>query len=131
MMRLALVVLLCAAAPLVSCKKANRIGTPGNLDSGVFVQNTYKSDFFGFSYLLPKEWHRSRVTPNALPRGAYYLFIGDRYTDHPLLTRVMIVADPESNNPGLSGKEYLSAVVRGEVTQSKAEITSAPFAFSS
>jgi hypothetical protein len=71
MMRLP-VVLLCAAAPLVSCKKADQ-STPGKPESGGFVQNTYRNDFFGFSYLLPKEWHRcdrcSLINPDDVKAG--------------------------------------------------------------
>lgn len=131
MKKLSLLVLLCSA-PLLSCQTSPQSSATAKPDSGSFAQNTYKNDFFGFSYTLPKEWHKSRVSPSPLPPGAYYLFIGDRFTDHPLLTRVMIVADPESRNPaGLSGKEYVSAFVRAQVTQFHAEITYEPSAFSS
>jgi len=125
-------VLLCVASALLSCQRSTKGSATAKPDSGNFAQNTYRNDFFGFSYILPKEWHKSRVSPSPLPPGAYYLFIGDRYTDHPLLTRVMIVADPESSNrAGLSGKEYVSAFVRAEVNQSHAEITRQPSPISS
>src|SRR6266403_2389260 len=104
-----LVVLLCAATPLVNCQQSTKSSTTPKPDDGSFVRNTYRNDFFGFSYVLPGEWHKSRVAPAALPPGAYYLFIGDRDTGHSLLNRVMIVADPASeNSPGVSTQEYLS-----------------------
>ena len=92
-------------------------------DDGSFVRNTYRNDFFGFSYVLPGEWHESRVAPAALPPGAYYLFIGDRDTGRSLLNLVMVVADPESKNrPGISTQEYLSAFIRAQGTDAKAEV---------
>jgi hypothetical protein len=97
---------------------------------GSFVRNTYRTDFFGFSYVLPGEWHKSRVAPAALPPGAYYLFIGDRDTGHSLLNRVIIVADPESKNrPGISTQEYLSAFIRALVTNANAEVIREPSSF--
>jgi hypothetical protein len=59
--------------------------------------------------------------------GAYYLFIGDRDTGHSLLNRVMVVADPESENqPGFSTQEYLSAYIRAQVRNANAEVTRKP-----
>jgi hypothetical protein len=125
-----LVVLLCASTSLVYCQQPTKISTTPKPDEGSFVQNTYRNDFFGFSYALPREWHKSRVVPAALPPGAYYLFIGDRYTEEPLLSRVMVVADPESHNrPGLSTQEYLSAYIRAQVSDFKAEVIREPSSF--
>src|ERR1700730_11538505 len=99
MKKLSLLVLLCAAIPLVNCQQSPKSNTTPKPNDGSFVQNTYRNDFFGFSYALPGEWHKSSVAPAALPSGAYYLFIGyDRDTGHSLLNRVMVVADPESEN---------------------------------
>jgi hypothetical protein len=82
------------------------------------------------SYKLPSEWHKSGVAPAPLPSGAYYLFIGDRYTKNPKLSRVIVVADPENaNRPGLSTEEYLSAYVRGQVQSSHAEVMREPSPF--
>jgi hypothetical protein len=125
-----LVVLLCAATPLVNCQQSTKSNTTPKPDDGSFVQNTYRNDFFGFSYVLPEEWHKSRVVPTALPPGAYYLFIGDRDTGHSLLNRVMVVADPESKNrPGISAQEYLSAFVRAQVRNANAEVIREPSSF--
>ena len=122
--------LLCAAIPLVSCQQSTKSSTTPKPNDGSFVHNTYRNDFFGFSYALPGEWHKSRVTPAALPSGAYYLFIGDRYTKEPLLSRVMVVADPESENqPGASTQEYLSAYIRAQVRNSNAEVIREPSSF--
>jgi hypothetical protein len=130
MKRLSLLVLLCAATPLVSCPQSTKSSTAPKPDSGSFVQNTYRNDFFGFSYALPGEWHKSRVAPAALPSGAYYLFIGDRDTWHSLLNRVMVVADPESeNSPGVSTQEYLSAYIRAQVRNASAEVIREPSSF--
>ena len=130
MKRLALLVVLCAAPPLVSCTQSTKRSTEPKPDSGSFVQNTYRNDFFSFSYTLPGEWHKSRVAPAALPPGAYYLFIGDRDTGHSLLNRVIIVADPESKNrPGISTQEYLSAFIRAQVTNANAEVIREPSSF--
>lgn len=128
MKKLSFLVLLCAAT-FVSCQqKGSATLKP---DSGNFAQNTYRNEFFGFSYPLPKEWHKSSISPSSpLPSGAYYLFIGDRDTGHALLNRVTVVADPESNNrPGLSTQEYLAAFIRAEVTQANAEIIRQPSSF--
>jgi hypothetical protein len=130
MKRLSLLVLLCAATPLVSCSQSSKSSTAPKPDSGSFVQNTYRNDFFGFSYTLPGEWHKSRVAPAALPSGAYYLFIGDRDTGHSLLNRVMVVADPESENRlELSTQEYLTAYIRAQVRNASAEVIWEPFSF--
>jgi Gram-negative bacterial TonB protein C-terminal len=97
---------------------------------GSFAKNTYRNDFFGFSYTLPGEWHKSSVTPGALPSGAYYLFIGDRDTGQPLLNRVTVVADPKSENqPGASTQEYLSAYIRAQVRNANAKVVRQPSSF--
>jgi hypothetical protein len=120
---------LCIAALIVSCQQSNT-NTPPKPQNGSFTRNIYRNDFFGLSYRLPKEWHKSRVDPAPLPSGAYYLFIADRYTANPLLSRVVILADPESaNRPGLSTGEYLSAYVRGQVKSSHAEVVREPSSF--
>jgi hypothetical protein len=112
MKKLSLLVLICAATSLVNCQQSTRSGTTPKPDHGSFVRNTYRNDFFGFSYMLPGKWHESREAPAALPSGAYYLFIGDRDTGHSLLNRVMVIADPESGSrPEVSTQEYLSAYV--------------------
>ncbi|MGA2965694.1 MAG: hypothetical protein ABSD64_05730, partial [Terriglobales bacterium] len=131
MKTLPLLVLLCAVTPLVSCQESAKNSTTLKPDSGNFAQNTYRNDFFGFSYPLPEEWHKSRVSPSPLPSGAYYLFIGDRDTGHSLLNRVMVVADPESDSRPHSAQEYLSALVRAEVRQAHAEVTREPSSFAS
>jgi hypothetical protein len=125
-----LVVLLCAATSLVNCQKPTKSTTTPNPSEGSFVQNTYRNDFFGFSYTLPGEWHKSRVTPAALPSGAYYLFIGDRYTQEPLLSRVMVIADPKSESgPGVSTQDYLRAFIRAQVRSANAEVIREPSSF--
>jgi len=130
MKRLSLLLLLCAATLLVSCTQSTKSSTAPKPDSGSFVQNIYRNDFFGFSYTLPGEWHKSRVAPAALPLGAYYLFIGDRDTGHSLLNRVMVIADPESeNSPGVSTQEYLSAYIRAQVRNASAEVIREPSSF--
>ncbi len=130
MKRLLLLVLLCAATSVVNCQQSTKSGTTPRPDNGTFVQNTYRNDFFGFSYPLPGEWHKSKVAPAALPPGAYYLFIGDRNTGHSLLNQVMVVADPESyNQPGVSTQEYLSAFIRAQVRNANAEVIRAPSSF--
>src|SRR5258708_3198432 len=129
MKRLPLFLLLCAVTTLVNCQQSTK-STPSGPDSGSFDKNTYRNDFFGFSYTLPGEWHKSRVTPSPLPSGAYYLFIGDRDTGHSILDRVQIVADPESENrPGLSTPEYLSAFIREHVRNSNSEVIREPSTF--
>ena len=127
MRRLLLLVLLCAATPVVNCQQSTKSGTTPRPDNGTFVQNTYRNDFFGFSYALPGEWHKSRVAPAALPSGAYYLFIGDRDTAESLLNRVMVIADPESYK--VSTQEYLSAFIRAQVRNANAEVIHAPSSF--
>ncbi len=130
MKELSLLVVLCATTPLVNCQQSTKSSTTPKLNDGSFVQNTYRNDFFGFSYALPGEWHKSSVAPAALPSGAYYLFIGDRDTGHSLLNRVMVVADPESENrPGLSTQEYLSAYIRTQVRNANAEVIRKPSSF--
>ena len=54
MRRLLLLVLLCAATPVVNCQQSTKSGTTPRPDNGTFVQNTYRNDFFGFSYALPR-----------------------------------------------------------------------------
>ncbi len=123
MKKLSLLVLLCATTHLVNCQQSTKSGTTPKPNEGSFVHNTYRNDFFGFSYALPGEWHKSSVAPAALPSGAYYLFIGDRDTGYSRLNRVMVVADPESENqPGVSTKEYLSAYIRAQVRNANAEV---------
>jgi hypothetical protein len=130
MKRLSLLVLLCAATPLVNCQQSTKNSTTPKADNGTFVQNTYRNDFFDFSYALPGEWRKSRVAPAALPSGAYYLFIGDRDMGQSVLNRVMVVADPESyNQPGVSTQEYLSAFIRAQVRNANAEVIRAPSSF--
>src|SRR5271157_5585485 len=125
-----LVLLLCAATPLVNCQQSTKTSTTPKPDGGSFVQNTYRNDFFGLSYVLPGEWHKSRVAPAALPTGAYYLFIGDRDTGQSLLNRVQVVADPESENrPGISTQEYLSVFIRAQVRNFSAEVIREPSSF--
>jgi hypothetical protein len=127
---LSLLVLLCAATPLVNCQQSTKSGTTPRPDNCTFAQNTYRNDFFGFSYALPGEWHKSRVAPAALPSGAYYLFIGDRDTGESLLNRVMVVADPESDSrSGLSTQEYLSVFIHAQVRNANAEVIREPYSF--
>ena len=131
MKALSLFVLLCATTTL-ACQQSTKGSATPKPDTGNFAQITYRNDFFGFSYTLPKEWHKSSVSPSPLPSGAYYLFIGDRDTGHALLNRLTIVADPKNaNRPGLSTQEYLSAFIRAEVRQAHAEVTREPSSFSS
>ena len=131
MKRLPLFLLLCAVTTLVNCQQSTK-STPSGPDSGSFDKNTYRNDFFGFSYTLPGEWHKSRVTPSPLPSGAYYLFIGDRDTGHSRLNRVMVVADRESKNrPGISTQEYLSIFIRAQITYANVEVTREPSSFGS
>ena len=116
-------------APLRAQQSTKRNSTP-KPDEGSFDRNTYRNDFFGFTYQLSRDWHRSRVTPSPLPSGAYYLFIGDRDTGHSLLNRVQVIADPESENrPGISTQEYLSVFIRAQVRNFNAEVTREPFSF--
>lgn len=131
MKNVSFLVLLCAATTLASCRQSTKGSATLKPDSGNFTQSTYRNDFFGFSYTLPKGWHESTVSPSPLPSGAYYLFIGDRDTGHALFNRVTIVADPKSaNRPGASTQEYLSAFIRAEVRQAHAEVTREPSSFS-
>ncbi len=125
-----LILLLCTATPQVNCQQSTKSSATPKPDDGSFARNTYRNDFFGFSYVLTGEWHKSSVSPAALPQGAYYLFIGDRDTGHSLLNRVMVVADPESKNgPGISTQEYLSAFIRAQVRSANAEVIREPFSF--
>lgn len=124
------VVLLCAALPLVSCQQSTKSNATPMPYDGSFVRNTYRNDFFGFTYQLSGDWHKSRVKPSALPSGAYYLFIGDRDTGESLMNRVMVVADPESENqPGVSTQEYLAAYIRAQVKNFNAEVIRGPSSF--
>jgi hypothetical protein len=130
MKRLLLLVLLCAATPVVSCQQPTESGTTPRPDNGTFVQNMYRNDFFGFSYALPGEWHRSRVAPAAragLPSGAYYLFIGYRDTAESFSNRVMVIADPEIYK--ISTQEYLWVFIRTQVRNFNAEVIRAPSSF--
>jgi hypothetical protein len=130
MRSLLLLVLLCATTPLVNCQHSTRSSATPKPDDGSFVRNTYRNDFFRFSYTLPGEWRKSKVAPAALPSGAYYLFIGDRNTGHSLLNRVTVVADPETESgPGVSAQEYLSAYVRAQVKNAHAEVIREPSSF--
>ena len=129
-MRYSLLVLLCITTLFVGCQRSTKSNTTPKPNDGSFVHNTYRNDFFGLSYTLPEEWHKSGVVPSALPSGAYYLFIGDRDTGHSLLNRVMVIADPESENqPGVSIQDYLSAYIRAEVRNANAEIIREPSSF--
>jgi len=107
MRKLSFFVFLCAATTLVSCQQSAKGSATLKPESGNFAQNTYRNDFFGFSYPLPEKWHKSRVSPSSLPSGAYWLFIADRDTGRSLMNRVMVMADAESNyRLGLSAHEY-------------------------
>jgi len=129
MKSLSLLLLLSVTASLVGSQQSTKGNTP-KPDDGSFVENTYRNDFFGFSYSLPGEWHKSRVAPSALPPGAYYLFIGDRNTGHSLLNRVMVIADPENENrPGVSTQEYLGAYIRAQIRNANAEVIREPSSF--
>ena len=131
MKKLSLLVLLCATF-LVNCQQSNKNAIAPKPEDGSFVRNTYSNDFFGLSYTLPGEWHKSRVAPAALPSGAHYLFIGDRNTGHSLLNRIMVIADPESGSgPDVSPHEYLSAYVRAQVRNFNAEVIREPSSFAS
>jgi hypothetical protein len=132
MKRLSLLVLLCVTTPLVNCQQSTKSSTTPKPDDGSFVQNTYRNDFFGLSYALPRDWRKSSVVRTALPPGAYYLFIGDRNTGHSLLNRVMVIADPKSESgPGVSTQEYLSAFIRAQVRSANAEVIREPSSFAS
>jgi hypothetical protein len=124
------VVLLCAATPLVNCQQSTKSNTTPKPDDGSFVRSTYRNAFFGFTYKLSEDWHKSRVKPSPLPSGAYYLFIGDRDTGHSLLNRVMVVADPEGESgPGVSTQEYLSAYIRAQRRNADAAVIREPSSF--
>ena len=116
-------------APL-KVQQSTKRNTKPKPDDGSFARNTYTNDFFGFTYQLSGDWHKSRVTPSPLPPGAYYLFIADRDTGHSLLNRVQVIADPESENrPGISTQEYLSVFMRAQVRNFNAEVSREPFSF--
>jgi hypothetical protein len=130
MKTLSLFVLLVAATLLINCQQATKSSTTPKPDDGSFVQNAYRNDFFGLSYAMPREWYKSRVAPAALPSGAYYLLIADRNTGEVILNRVMVVADPQSENqPGISTQQYLLAYVRAQVRNFNAEVIREPSAF--
>jgi len=126
MKTLSLLLLLCVLTPLISCQKSTEKGTALKPDSGNFTQNTYRNDFFGFSYPLPGEWRQRRNSLFPLPSGAYYLFTGGR-TEHSPLNGVTIVADPESGSRARSAQEYLSALI----AQTDGEVTREPSSFGS
>jgi len=127
MQRVSLFVLLAILTPILSCQQSTKGSTTPKPDNGSFLENTYRNDFFGFSYQLPKDWHKRKMTPTPLPSGAYYLLIANRDTGHSLLNSLMIVADPESRYPaGLSEKEYLSGLIRAVVSQPHAEVVKEP-----
>src|SRR5215472_3495846 len=129
MNRLLLLLLFCAATPLANCQQATKSSTTPKPDDGSFVRNTYRNDFFGFSYSLPGEWHKSSIVPaTALPSGAYYLFIGDRDTAHSILNRVQVVAAPQERETP-STQEYLSAFIRAQVSYFNAEVIREPSSF--
>jgi hypothetical protein len=124
-------VLLCVATTIGNCQQSTKASGTQTPDSGNFAQNAYRNDFFGFSYPLPKEWHKSTESPSVLPSGAYYLFIGELDSGHAFLNGVKIVADPESKSrPGLSTQEYLWAFIRAQIRQAHALVTRPPFSFS-
>jgi hypothetical protein len=132
MNKISLFVLLCAATTLAGCQQSTKGTATLKPDSGNFAQNMYRNEFFGFSYTLPKEWHKSSVSPSPLPSGAYYLFVGDRDAGHALLNRITIVADPESAiDHRVSTPDYLSVLIRAEVRQFHAEVTRELSSFSS
>ena len=131
MQKLSLFLLLCAAVVVLSCQQSKKTGTHGKPDSGSFAQNTYRSDFFGFSYTLPKGWYRSRVSPSPLPAGDYYLFIGDRNTGHARLSRVIVVAVPDDKTTGPSPQDFVSAFIRAQVRDFHAEVIRQGSSFSS
>jgi hypothetical protein len=113
MMRLWLLLLVSAASPFTNCEQSTKSSARPKPDEGSFVQNVYRNDFFGFSYSLPGEWHRSSASPAPFPAGSYYLFIGDRHTGHPLMNRVIVIADAETNYRSIgSAGEYVSAMIR-------------------
>ena len=123
MKRVSLLALLCVATSVVSCQHSAKNTGPLGPDSGTFSHSTYRNDFFGFSYSLSREWHRSRVSPAPLPGGGYYLFIADRNTGELFLNRVIVIADPESRYQArLSPQRYLSDFIRAEVEDSHGEI---------
>src|SRR5205823_3285313 len=80
---------------------------------------------------LPKEWHKSRVSPSPLPSGAYYLFIGDRNTGHPLLSRVMVVATLDDKTTGPSPQDFVTAFIRAQIRDFHAEVIRQGASFSS
>jgi hypothetical protein len=131
MKRLALSLLfLSVATVLVLSQQSKESNATPKPDGGSFAQNTYKNDFFSFSYPLPREWHKSTVAAAPLPPGAFYLFIGDRNTGQFLVNRVMVIADAESNyRSGLSEDEYISAIIRAQVTHAKAQVIREPASF--
>jgi hypothetical protein len=131
MKKISFFVLLCVATTIGTCQQSTKRRAIPKPDAGNYAHNTYRNDFFGLSYPLPKDWHKSTASPSPLPSGAYYLFIGDRDTGRPLLSRVTLVADPESSNsPGLSTQEYLSAFIGAQISQAHAEVTRQPFSLS-
>lgn len=124
-----LLAVLCAATGLIGCKKSSKSTGPLQPDSGNFAENTYRSEFFRFSYPLPPEWHESNVPRTGLPPGAYYLFIGD-WDTHPLKTRVIVMADAGSNyRSALSAQEYISARFRAQVKHGSGEVIREPSPF--
>jgi hypothetical protein len=130
MKRFWLFLLLSAAAPLVNCQQSTKSSATPKPDEGTFVQNTYRNNFFGFSYSLPADWHKSTVSPAPLAAGSYYLFIGDRHTAHPLMNRVIVIADAESNYRSIhSAGEYVSKIIRTQVTHNSAEVLRETFPF--
>ena len=122
--------LLCAVPVLLSCQRSTTRSATPKPDGGNFAQNTYRNEFFGFSYSLPKEWHKSRVSPSPLPSGDYYLFIGDRNTGHPLLNRVMVVAVPDDKRTGPAPQDFVSAFIRAQVRDFHAEVIGQGSSFS-
>jgi hypothetical protein len=131
MKRLWLLLLLSAATPLANCEQSTKSSATSKPDEGNFFQNTYRNDFFGLSYSLPGEWHKSNASPALLPAGSYYLFIGDRHTGHHLMNRVVVIADAESNYSSISSAhEYVSAIVRRQLSHASGEVMrqTSPFA---
>jgi len=127
---LLLLVLLSVTTPFVNGQQAADSSAAPKPDSGSFIENTYKSDFFGFSYLLPGEWQKSRAVGGPPPPGAYYLFIGDRHTGHPLMSRVIVIADAQSNyHSRLSAQQYVSTVIDRQIEHAHGDLIRLPSAF--
>ncbi len=100
-------------------------------DTGTFFEDTYRSNYFGFSYPLEEGWFENETLSTKTSAnegtgisGHFQLLVVDRHTGNSMRERVIIFADKASQFPSTDVAGLLSKVARAQIRNPQTKLLS-------